>query len=146
MKKKDLFYVGIQFGLFLLFAIIETGHNSNPIFRYAGLVLSFVGFIILFTSILQLNKNLSPFPSPKNESELVTSGLYSIVRHPIYLGIILLFTGYSCYSSSWYRLAVTLALYILFHFKSEYEEKLLNQKFSEYSEYQKRTNKIIPFI
>jgi len=146
MKKKDVIFVTVQFILFGLFAV--TGQKSlvGSIWSSVGLWISIIGFLIICISLLQLNKNLSPFPSPKAGSELVTSGLYSMVRHPIYLGIIVMFGGYSLYTGSWVRLLITIVLVFLFHYKSEYEENLLIDKFDEYRDYTKSTNKIFPFL
>ncbi len=110
-----------------------------------GIVISIVGVVFLLLSILQLNKNLSPFPSPKKNGQLVQNGVYSLVRHPIYLGILIAGFGYSLFSGSLYRLMVTGCLFVLFHFKSEYEEAMLSDKFEEYKDYQDSTPKLIPF-
>jgi len=91
MNKNDLLYVGIQTILFVLFAIDSNNYQMSFSFPGIGLILSIIGILIIGVSILQLNKNLSPFPTPKVGSHLITSGLYSIVRHPIYLGILVLF-------------------------------------------------------
>ena len=118
----------------------------NVFVRIAGFAFSFLGVIVIALSILQLNKNLSPFPSPKKDGDLVMNGLYSLVRHPIYLGILILFSGYSLYSEDGFRLMVSILLAFLFHYKSTYEEKLLMAKFDDYESYQKSTSKIIPFL
>jgi protein-S-isoprenylcysteine O-methyltransferase Ste14 len=146
MTKKDTTYVAVQFVLFLVFAGIGTNHQGSDLLKIGGLILAVVGLIIVGISILQLNKNLSPFPSPKAGSDLITSGLYAVVRHPIYFGIIVLFGGYSLYSASWLRLLVTGLLSILFHYKSAYEESLLVRKFPEYKTYQASTGKIFPLL
>lgn len=146
--KKDNFYVGVQLALFAFYtfapAIVEFTIGSFVKFTSAVLTLCGIGVIAI--SILQLNKNLSPFPTPKKGGELVTTGLYSIVRHPIYLGILLLFFGYGIYTGSLVKIAITIILGILFHFKSNYEEELLVKGFSDYASYKKATNKIFPFI
>ncbi len=146
MTKKDVVYVGTQLALFILYAFCNGSIVVGYELRSVGLGMSTVGLLIILISILQLNKSLRPFPSPKEGGELITTGLYSVVRHPIYLGIIILFSGYSIFSASWIRLVVTVLLALLFDFKSKYEEDLLVQKFSSYKTYQKSTNRIIPFI
>jgi protein-S-isoprenylcysteine O-methyltransferase Ste14 len=102
--------------------------------------------IALILALLQLNRNLSPFPTPKQNGQLVTNGLYHWMRHPIYTGILLVSYGYAIYSSSWLRLIVACVLLILFYLKSSYEEKLLSKKFSDYTAYQKRTARFFPFL
>lgn len=144
--QKDIIYVGLQ-GLFfivILFDFLDVSLGINNI--YSGIIIGLIGIVILILSLLQLNKNLSPFPTPLENGQLITTGLYSVVRHPIYFGILILFLGYSLYANSLFKLLVVLALAVLFHFKSEYEERLLVKKYPDYSNYQKKTAKIIPFI
>nr|MBC7613421.1 isoprenylcysteine carboxylmethyltransferase family protein [Pseudopedobacter sp.] len=114
--------------------------------NYLGLLIAIAGLIILVLALLQLNKNISPFPTPKANSELVTNGLYSWMRHPIYSGILLFVFGYAIYSQIEFRFLISVALLFLFYFKSSYEEKLLKEKFPDYTNYQHQTRRFFPFI
>jgi len=95
-------------------------------------------------AFISLNRNLSPFPTPKVNSKLVQNGIYQLVRHPIYTGIILTTFGWAIYSQSSTRLVTFVLIYILFHFKSNYEEKQLAKKFELYNTYKKNTGKFFP--
>jgi len=145
MTRKGIYFVSLQALIFLLFALIGGKQDVGAGLKIFGLITSIVGLTIIAIAVLQLNRNLSPFPSPKAGSQLITSGLYSIVRHPIYLGIIVLFLGYTLYTASWFRLALTILISALFYYKSTYEESLLMQKFETYRVYRKSTSKIFPF-
>ncbi|MEM9258465.1 MAG: isoprenylcysteine carboxylmethyltransferase family protein [Bacteroidota bacterium] len=144
----DYFYVAIQGLLFLTYALVPSEflsfHLPTPI-TYLGLLLSICGLGTCGLALLQLNKNLSPFPTPLRDGQLVTHGMYRLARHPIYTGLLLLFFGYALFSSSGLRLLLSLGLGILFHFKSSYEERLLTQKFPAYSEYQEEVGRFSPW-
>lgn len=103
-----------------------------------------LGIIIVLLAILQLHKNLSPFPSPKTNSELITVGLYKYIRHPIYTGIIVITIGYGLYTDSVYKILIALGLSILFYFKSKYEEQQLSIAFKSYKNYKKATGRFFP--
>lgn len=146
LQLKDFVYVIIQF---ILFGIFLLNYNliefELPVYLKAtSIIITILGVMILALSILQLNKNLSPFPTPKSNSELITTGLYKHIRHPIYTGILVMFLGYSVYSTSVFKLLVTLLLFILFIIKSTYEEKKLCLKFDAYRTYSKATGRFFP--
>ena len=146
IKSKDIYLVTIQGILFVVYLFWNPWEIEWPMFwiHLAGIILGTMGLIIILVSILQLSENLSPFPTPKTNSQLVTTGLYKFVRHPIYSGIILAMVGYGLFSSSVSRLIVAIITYIFFYIKSEYEEKLLSQKFPRYTAYKERTGRIWP--
>lgn len=148
LQTADITFVLIQFVLFLLFILeIPQLQFTLPNFiSIIGIIVAVVGFIIILIALLQLNKNLSPFPSPKSGSQLIQNGLYKYIRHPIYTGIILLFLGYSFYVTSGYKLLITLLLLVLFIFKSRYEEERLALTFKSYSKYKKTTGRFLPKI
>jgi len=148
LQTADITFVLIQFVLFFLFILdISLVELSLPnIVIKAGVIAVILGILTIGIALLQLNKNLSPFPSPKSGSQLIQNGLYNYIRHPIYTGILLLFTGYSFFTSSGYKLLITVVLLVLFIFKSRYEEKRLTHTFKEYTNYKKSTGRFLPKI
>lgn len=112
--------------------------------KTVAFIVAILGVVVLILAMLQLSKNLSPFPSPKTNSELVQSGLYKYVRHPIYTGILISSFSFALATASGFRILISILLYILFIAKSEYEEKLLMQRYKEYETYKKRTGRFFP--
>lgn len=111
-----------------------------------GVVIFVLGALITVVAVLQLNINLSPFPSPLPGSKLIENGVYKFVRHPIYTALILAFTGYAIISDSGYRLLISAVLFLLFYFKTRYEERRLIEKFPTYSEYKKQSGRFFPRV
>ena len=151
MKKtatKDLVFVSIQLLLFVafVFPVVDLSFQSNYIFRYAAFAIAIIGLLVITIAILQLNKNLTPFPTPKEGGTLIQTGLYKFVRHPVYSGIILTALGFGFYGGSFCKIAIGFALWMLFYFKSKYEEQLLCNQFSDYKEYQKNTGRFFPLL
>lgn len=138
---KDNLFVDIQLILFVayLFRFSKIDFSVPGWLQATGLFISFTGIIVLLTSIITLNKNLSPFPTPRQSATLVQSGIYKYIRHPIYSGILFFTLGFSMYSENTLRLLIFFMLLILFRFKAVYEEKLLQNKFSNYAAYKKKT-------
>ncbi len=143
---KDIIYVGIQFLLFLAYLYdVPFLHFTLPcIVKEIFLIISLLGIVIAVLSMMQLNIHLSPFPSPKKGSRLVQNGLYKYVRHPIYSGVLIILLGYGLYTTSSYRLIISLSLLVLFYYKSRYEETRLQHTFSDYKSYQKTTGRFFP--
>ena len=127
---KDIFFMGMQAVLFLLYlARIKEIDVTIPYgLRIIGLLISVLGVLMMFSSVIALNRSLSAFPTPKQNAELVRTGLYKYIRHPIYTGILLFCVGYSLFSENTLRFIVFILLMILFRFKAGYEESLLRKK------------------
>ena len=87
------------------------------------------------------------FRETDKDVELVTRDVFSIVRHPMYFGSILLFFSFVILSNSVLALVVWILICVFYYFISRYEEKLLINKFGDkYKEYQKKVPMFIPFI
>lgn len=143
IKTKDFLLVTVQFVLFTIFYIpfIPYAFKTPFILKYTGVIISVLGFLIIIVAILQLNKNLTPFPTPKDKGSLINTGLYKYVRHPIYSGIFMAASGIALYTGSYWQLAISFILLILFYYKSKYEESLLIEKYNEYENYKKVTRR-----
>lgn len=148
---KDYFYVGVQSVLFAAFiglqlhplALLPRIVLPEPI-PTLGLGLVVVGSLCILIALLQLSERLSPFPTPKANARLLQNGLFGLIRHPIYSGLILAFSGWSLRNESPEQMLVSLLLWALFWFKSRYEEERLLEHFPDYAEYRKKTGRFWP--
>jgi protein-S-isoprenylcysteine O-methyltransferase Ste14 len=151
MKKiatKDIILVSIQILLILTYfiPILQNVIFFNFYIRISGLVLSILGFLVIIIAILQLNKNLTPFPTPKESGTLIQNGLYKFARHPIYSGIILASIFFGIFSESLWKIMIGFAFFILFYFKSKYEESMLEKQYKDYKTYKLKTRRFFPFF
>lgn len=145
---KDYVFVSIQGVLFILYIFppLHIPFILDEIVRGVFLMVSFWGLLKVVISLVQLNRHLSPFPTPKNNAVLIQTGLFKHVRHPIYSGIILFAIGYGFYTQEAFRLSVAIVLWVLFYYKSNYEEELLSKHFTDYKDYMLKTNKFFSFF
>ena len=60
----------------------------TPFSYFVGFLIIIIAFIILLVAIKDLGRNLSPFPRPINNSNLVTKGIYRFTRHPMYYSLL----------------------------------------------------------
>ena len=100
-----------------------------------GFLIIMIAFIIFLISIKDLGRNLSPFPRPINNSNLVTTGIYRFTRHPMYYSLIFISIGVFIIKLSIYYLFLTISLALIIKFKIALEEKYLMNKFKNYSLY-----------
>lgn len=112
----------------------------------SGMILLACGFLLAAGGGLKLGRNISPLITLKAESPLRMSGAYSIVRHPIYAGILLMAFGWGFMIHGILTLFYSLLLMLIFDRKLRREEIFLIAKFSEYGEYSRRVKRLIPFI
>lgn len=111
-----------------------------------GVILCVLGLAFAIWARRDLGRNWSGTPSMKEDHELVTSGPYRFVRHPIYTGMILALFG-SVLASGIIWLVIFIIFCINFLYQLPVEEKYMMQLFpNEYPEYKKRTKALIPFV
>jgi protein-S-isoprenylcysteine O-methyltransferase Ste14 len=146
VPKKDKIFVALQVLLMLVWFIPVAAWHFELSNNLHGLGLGFavIGFVLVLMAFVQLNSALSPFPSPVKGAKLITSGVFAFARHPIYTGIIFMAFGISIWLGSGYKMLISLLLYLLFYFKSRYEEKLLLKIFPEYVFYKRNTGRFFP--
>jgi len=104
----------------------------NPFSYLGGFLIIIVALIILLVAIKDLGRNLSPFPRPINNSNLVTTGIYRFTRHPMYYSLIFISFGVFLIKLSIYYLFLSISLGFIIKFKIALEEQYLNNKFKSY--------------
>ena len=147
-------FLVVQAGLFLLLVFGPRTCRGmtvwEPQFTWIGSlgggVLFLAGAVLAASGVISLGKNLTPLPLPKEHATLIVTGAYRFVRHPIYSGITFMAFGWGLWLHSWLTLGYALLLLIFFDIKSRVEERLLVEKFPEYSSYRKRVRKLVPFV
>ena len=97
-----------------------------------GFLIIIIALIILLVAIKDLGRNLSPFPKPIKNSNLVTTGIYSFTRHPMYYSLIFISFGVFIIKLSMYYLFLSISLVFIIKFKIALEEQYLNNKFKNY--------------
>ena len=149
------YLVLLQGGLLAGFAIL-------PVYQLPGLkiessqllaltwslasILGLGGLILIIKGLIDLGKNLTPLPYPIENGELDQTGIYGIVRHPLYSGLILVALGWTLFQMSISHLIASGILIIFFDIKANREETWLTKKYPDYSEYRQRVQKLIPGI
>lgn len=140
-------FVLVQFGLLFAILVLPAGDAwvvPGWLDRVAG-ALELVGMAVLVLGIVNLGRSLTPLPTPIDHAVLKTGGLYRVVRHPIYSGIIALVVGASIRSGSFLVVACTVALIAWFVLKARWEEDHLRRRYPDYDAYAARTPRFVPF-
>ena len=120
--------------------------TQTPLMSYLGYMIAAFGTIILVKSTKEIKmKEFLGFETTEESAELIQTGLYSRVRHPLYLGLLMIFLGYVLVSAQYTALIHFLCLLIYLPFGIYFEEKNLITQFGEkYQEYQKNVPTLFP--
>jgi len=110
----------------------------------AAQVAEAVGIIAMVAAATALGRGLTAAPLPNSHAELRTGGLYRIVRHPIYTGLLLFAAARTLSSGSVWTASACVALVVLINAKARWEERHLARRFPGYTAYAARTSRFIP--
>jgi protein-S-isoprenylcysteine O-methyltransferase Ste14 len=118
-----------------------------PLWSGIGAGLVVIGLLFTVWAREHLGRNWSDVVTIKVDHELVTSGPYRVVRHPIYTGLLVAFVGSAIARGEWRGiLAVALGFWAFWR-KSRVEERLMREQFgTAYEEYSQHVAGIIPFV
>ena len=111
------------------------------------LLLAVPGTVMLVLACQEVGlRNISIHPKPNQSAALVVTGIYSMIRHPMYSGQLLFTLAFLASGFHWWRLIAWGALLAVLVTKTSLEEQYLTEKFPEYREYQAKTSRLIPGI
>jgi protein-S-isoprenylcysteine O-methyltransferase Ste14 len=135
--------------LLLLRLRVLKGHRpgtNDPLLQGIGLAIFLLGLALAVWARVYIGRNWGMPMSEKADPELVTTGPYRFIRHPIYSGIILAMVGTTIAVSLYWLIAVAL-VGGYFIYSATREEHYLTERFPDaYPGYKKSTKMLIPFI
>lgn len=154
-KEKETTQVGVI--LFSLLMFVGSFVLAGLDFRYGwsnipGWLVIVAAVILLaayglYAEVMRENAYLSRTVEVQENQKVVDTGLYGIIRHPMYSATILLYLAMPIVLGSWFSFLVMLLYPIIIVFRIRNEEKVLEQGLEGYSEYKKRVKyRLIPFI
>jgi len=131
----------IRFGAFR-----DHGLNTDPWRAGLGLVLFAVGLGFAIWARVHIGRNWGAPMTQKDDPELVTSGPYHLVRHPIYSGILVAGVG-TAVALSWIWLVAVVLAGAYFVYSATVEERFMTEQFPDsYPVYRRSTKMLVPFI
>jgi len=129
--------------LILLFKIGGLGFNTVSI--VIGALISAFGSIFQIIARAQLGRSWSNQIKIYEHQTLVTTGVYSVIRHPMYATFIVMFLGNALMYSNWLAAVLTIAVFVpMMNFRAKQEEKILCEAFDEYPAYMTTTGRLVP--
>lgn len=138
--------------LFLLFSDASRSNPlgqrflpSTPWLEVTGVVLTYTGVALAIWARWNLGQNWSGRVSLKVDHELIRSGPYARLRHPIYSGLLLAMIGTAIVISEWRGLLATVIVGVVHSLKAKREEALMLETFGDkYRSYRQETGFLLP--
>jgi protein-S-isoprenylcysteine O-methyltransferase Ste14 len=125
---------------------VQSLFPQSATLGWAAAACSVAGLSVAIWARVNLGRNWSSHPAVKEHHELVTSGPYAYVRHPIYTGAMLMAFGTATTGSIW-GIGVFIVSALVYIPRIGKEEKIMLELFPEqYPEYRKKTKALIPWI
>jgi protein-S-isoprenylcysteine O-methyltransferase Ste14 len=140
-------------GLLILVAVVllrvfKTGSLAvhSPVIQILGVILFLAGLGLAVWARIYLGRNWGMPMTKKDEPELVTSGPYRFIRHPIYSGLLLALLGTAMATNLYWLIALGV-MGAYFVYSATVEERLMTTSFpTTYPGYRARTKMLIPFV
>jgi 2-amino-4-hydroxy-6-hydroxymethyldihydropteridine diphosphokinase len=147
----DFYWVVVQFVLFGLLGLAIFAFGAVPTawvwWEALGGALLVLGLAGAVVGARDLGGALTAMPEPVPGNELVETGLFALVRHPIYGALTVVAIGASLLFASWPAGLLSVVILVFFWAKSSYEERRLRIVYPRYSAYRARVRRrLLPFL
>ena len=123
-----------------------AGTNAFPDWlRWVGVGMAALSIPLAYWATRALGNNVTRTVVTRENHELITSGPYRWVRHPLYSVGILFFTGLILIAANWFMMVLVLLTFPMLIIRLPKEEEMLIERFGDaYREYQRRTGRLLP--
>lgn len=140
--------ITICFTLGFIFAYWRVWGFNEYLIYGSGLFIVLLGFIIRWASILQLKNAFTVDVAIGTEQKLKIDGMYKVIRHPSYLGLLLIMIGFSISMNSLMSVVlIIMPMFLAINYRIIVEEKVLTEEFGDaYKNYKSTTNRLIPYV
>lgn len=150
-KTKARILMWIQFVLMIgvaSSAFFRTTPSFGHILNSFGAMLFLAGSVFFVQAIfaLQKSKAFTPDPVPKANANLITVGVYGVVRHPIYTAGLLMCFGWALFFSSVLAILFSFLLCVVLNLKAGLEERFLQEIYPEYKVYSSKVGRLVPKV
>ncbi|MFA7244752.1 MAG: isoprenylcysteine carboxylmethyltransferase family protein [Candidatus Magasanikbacteria bacterium] len=140
-----LFFVGFYLLIRFQIGTIQIPQNLQYILILSGLTMIVAGCTINIVGRLNLGKNWANQIKIYQNHTLTKTGMYNLVRHPLYASLMMMFIGSCLVYSNYLAFLAHAFIFIPFmYYRAKQEEKLLSQTFIEYKKYQKEVGMFFP--
>jgi protein-S-isoprenylcysteine O-methyltransferase Ste14 len=120
--------------------------SADSFLGILGLLIAVAGVLLVVLGLLSLGRSFTPLPRPRARTRLRQSGIFRLVRHPMYGGVILIGFGWSLAAAP-LGLIPTALLVLLFDLKARREETWLIERFPAYATYREGTpRRFVPWL
>jgi protein-S-isoprenylcysteine O-methyltransferase Ste14 len=141
-------FVTVQVVLLAMLAVLagrpgDAWPTPGPLLGLSALC-TLGGLIVIVIASLRLGRSLTATPVPNGRNQLSTDGLYAMVRHPIYSGVLLVVVGLAIRSASWFTLALAAVTIAFFNVKARWEEERLAERHPDYRAYCEHVPRFVP--
>ena len=144
---KNKIYSFILVFLQFIFIVALLLLNDSIFTNRLSIVISGIGFCVgIYAITVNKLSNFNITPEIKENAELITTGAYKYIRHPMYLAVLLIMFGVLITGLTILSSVIYLLLVFVLYLKAKKEESLWMEKIREYEDYQKTTKMFIPFI
>jgi protein-S-isoprenylcysteine O-methyltransferase Ste14 len=135
---------------FVALPVLRVGPLPTPPLLYGlwaiALLLALPATLFIGKGLVDLGRSLTPLPYPRSDGQLVQSGVYAWVRHPIYSGVILAMLAWAVLELSLSHGMGAIAAVLFFNAKASREETWLTAQYPDYAAYQQRVKKLLPGV
>ena len=115
--------------------------------RWIGFLLYSIGGVLRLAPVFVLGRRFSGLVAIQPEHHLVTSGLYGVIRHPSYLGLIIAVLGWGLVFRSGVGVIIAVLMLVVLIARIDAEERLLSETFGpEYEAYRSCTWRLVPYV